>query len=232
MSQEKQDYYMIMTVPRNSTDEEIQRQYRRLAKIYHPDRNPGEEAWCSDQLRRLNDAYHVLSNPTLRAEYDRQLEQLSTRRHSNSGSGPDYATTGDGRSVYTRWRPDVVSVEQANANESVSVSHATTAQVRSERGRKHDFVVAISALVVIGGGLVAVAAHFLLTPPPPKPYVAPDQEFKHAAVRQSVSSTDDGSVRPVIHHHAHHAASELTPAEKDARAERLAEEIEAQNHSH
>ncbi|MGQ4910735.1 MAG: molecular chaperone DnaJ [Candidatus Thorarchaeota archaeon] len=64
------DYYDILGVNRNATQEEIRRAYRRLARKYHPDRNPGDDA-SEEKLKRINQAYDVLGDPEKRSNYDR-----------------------------------------------------------------------------------------------------------------------------------------------------------------
>jgi curved DNA-binding protein len=60
------DYYAILGVPRNATPEQIKEAYRRLAKEYHPDRNPFPEA--EGRFKLINEAYHVLYDPAKRAD--------------------------------------------------------------------------------------------------------------------------------------------------------------------
>ncbi|MCS7280521.1 MAG: molecular chaperone DnaJ [Desulfobacterota bacterium] len=64
------DYYQILNVDRNATEEEIKKAYRRLALKYHPDRNPGDKE-AEEKFKDINEAYQVLSDPEKRAKYDR-----------------------------------------------------------------------------------------------------------------------------------------------------------------
>ncbi|AFV77070.1 DnaJ-class molecular chaperone with C-terminal Zn finger domain [Thermus oshimai JL-2] len=66
------DYYAILGVSREATQEEIKRAYRQLALKYHPDRNPGDKA-AEERFKEINEAYAVLSDPERRAQYDRGL---------------------------------------------------------------------------------------------------------------------------------------------------------------
>lgn len=65
----RQDYYQVLGVPRNASDAEIKRAFRRLAFQYHPDRNKDREA--EEKFKEINEAYQVLSDPEKRDRYDR-----------------------------------------------------------------------------------------------------------------------------------------------------------------
>ena len=66
----KQDYYQTLHVKRDASDKEIKQAYRRLARQYHPDVNPGDAA-AEQKFKEISEAYEVLSNTENRAKYDR-----------------------------------------------------------------------------------------------------------------------------------------------------------------
>ncbi len=64
------DYYKILGVDRDVSQKEIKRAYRRLARQFHPDVNPGDEQ-AEEKFKEINEAYEVLSDPEKRGKYDR-----------------------------------------------------------------------------------------------------------------------------------------------------------------
>jgi molecular chaperone DnaJ len=68
------DYYGILGVSRNATEKDIKAAYRRLARQYHPDVNPGNKG-AEDRFKLINEAYEVLSDAEKRKKYDQYGEQ-------------------------------------------------------------------------------------------------------------------------------------------------------------
>src|ERR1700742_278035 len=64
-----QDYYDTLKVDRKASQDEIRKSYKRLARKYHPDLNPGDKA-AEDRFKQLQEAYDVLSDTKKRQMYD------------------------------------------------------------------------------------------------------------------------------------------------------------------
>ncbi len=67
---EKRDCYEILGISKSATDDEIKKAYRRMAKQYHPDANPGNKE-AEDKFKEVNEAYSILSDPDKKSNYDR-----------------------------------------------------------------------------------------------------------------------------------------------------------------
>ena len=82
---EKRDYYEVLGVSRQASEDEIKKSYRRLARSHHPDANPGD-ADAEGRFKELTEAYEVLSNPEARRAYDTYGHQVP--RGSAAGGYP------------------------------------------------------------------------------------------------------------------------------------------------
>lgn len=66
---DKRDYYEVLGVGKNASDDEIKKAHRKLAKQYHPDLNK-DNPDAAEKFKELNEAYEVLSDKDKRAKYD------------------------------------------------------------------------------------------------------------------------------------------------------------------
>lgn len=67
----KRDYYDVLGVPKNATDDDIKKAYRKLAMKHHPDRNQGDGAKAAEEkFKEAKEAYEILSDPQKKAAYD------------------------------------------------------------------------------------------------------------------------------------------------------------------
>ena len=89
---EYKDYYKILGVERNASDDTIKQAFRKLAMKYHPDHNPGNKQ-AEEKFKEINEANEVLSDPEKRRRYDQLGESYS--RWQQTGGAPGGFNWGD-----------------------------------------------------------------------------------------------------------------------------------------
>lgn len=82
---EKRDYYEVLGVDKNASEDEIKRAYKKLARKYHPDMNPGDKE-AEEKFKEINEANEVLSDPEKKASYD-QFGFAGTDPNYGAGQG-------------------------------------------------------------------------------------------------------------------------------------------------
>src|SRR3954471_404073 len=85
----KKDYYEALGVARAADAEEIKKAYRKLARKYHPDLNPGDKA-AEERFKNVQEAYDVLSDSKKRQMYDQYGFYSDTAMPSDGGGGGGY----------------------------------------------------------------------------------------------------------------------------------------------
>ena len=91
----KQDYYEVLGVPRDAKADDIRKSYRKLARKYHPDLNPGDKA-AEERFKKVQEAYDVLSDSKKRQIYDQHGFYSDNIPPGGPGSGPGAGSYGPG----------------------------------------------------------------------------------------------------------------------------------------
>ncbi|XP_066502584.1 dnaJ homolog subfamily C member 18 [Hoplias malabaricus] len=105
------DFYEILGVPKDASDEDLKKAYRKLALRFHPDKNcaPG----ATDAFKAIGNAYAVLSNPEKRQQYDQYGEQTAAEPASHSSAQPRH-TYGHHRTFHRDFEADISPEELFN----------------------------------------------------------------------------------------------------------------------
>jgi molecular chaperone DnaJ len=91
---QKVDLYKVLEVSKEASQDEIRRSYRRLARKYHPDANPGDRA-AEERFKEIQQAYEVLSNPEKRKEYDEGPRTFFGSQGAGQPGGADFGDISD-----------------------------------------------------------------------------------------------------------------------------------------
>ncbi|KAJ1277697.1 hypothetical protein BS78_04G023400 [Paspalum vaginatum] len=123
------DYYNILKVNRNATLEDLKKSYRRLARTWHPDKNPTGGAEAEAKFKQITEAYEVLSDPENRAIYDQYGEEglkgmppPGSQSRSSTTAGP----SGPSNSRYNPSDPDDFFAEFMASNKTYSFDQDRT----------------------------------------------------------------------------------------------------------
>src|SRR5438132_11638892 len=94
------DFYIVLGLERGATLGDIKRAYKRLARRFHPDINPGDRM-AAAQFRQIAEAYETLSDPDRRSRYDVAGQQLSPEPTTYGFEGFDFSASVSGSSAPT-----------------------------------------------------------------------------------------------------------------------------------
>ncbi|KDP32284.1 hypothetical protein JCGZ_13209 [Jatropha curcas] len=92
------DYYNILKVDKNATDDDLKKSYRKLAMRWHPDKNPNDKKEAEAKFKQISEAYEVLSDPQKRAIYDQYGEEGLKDMPTPGSGGFPFGNGGSGGS--------------------------------------------------------------------------------------------------------------------------------------
>jgi molecular chaperone DnaJ len=141
-----QDHYKVLGVGRKATQDEIKKAYRKLARQYHPDKNPGD-AKAEERFKQISQAHDILGDPDKRKEYDRALLNPFSQAGRGGSGQPGFDTSGFG---------DILSDLFGQATRGRPGGGAPP-RSRAERGRDLEAEITIGFEQAIAGAEVPIS---------------------------------------------------------------------------
>jgi curved DNA-binding protein len=132
MQQDIRNYYELLGVTRDATAEDIKQAFRRMARKYHPDLNPGDKA-AEDKFKDISEAYEVLSDASKRSQYDKFTGFWRRNRNKSSSNNTprERATDEDFNDEFDTFIDRLLGRKKEAAN--------SNSKARSERQNQRDY---------------------------------------------------------------------------------------------
>ena len=140
-----QDHYKVLGVGRKATQDEIKKAYRKLARQYHPDKNPGD-AKSEERFKQISQAHEVLGDLDKRKDYDRALANPFSQAGRGGSGQPGFDTGGFG---------DIISDLFGQARGRAG--GGAPPRQRTERGRDLEAEISISFEQAVSGAEVPIS---------------------------------------------------------------------------
>ncbi|HEX4344656.1 MAG TPA: J domain-containing protein [Solirubrobacteraceae bacterium] len=140
-----QDHYKVLGIERKASADDIKKAYRKLARQYHPDKNPGDKK-AEDRFKQISQAHDVLGDPDKRKEYDRALANPFSQTGRGGSGQPGFDTAGFG---------DILSDLFGQATRGRS--GGAPPRPRQERGRDLEAEISISFAQAVAGAEVPIS---------------------------------------------------------------------------
>jgi len=140
-----QDHYKVLGVGRKATQDEIKKAFRKLARQYHPDTNPGD-AKAEERFKQISQAHEVLGDPDKRKDYDRALANPFSQAGRGGTGQPGFDTGGFG---------DIISDLFGQARGRAG--GGAPPRQRTERGRDLEAEISISFEQAVSGAEVPIS---------------------------------------------------------------------------
>lgn len=133
----KKDYYEILEISKNASDEVVEKAYKALVKKYHPDLKEGEEKkQAEEKIKEINEAYEIISNPEKRSVYDKKGEMANivntTYTENNTNEQHYYQRTGGQQQTYQKSQENINYNKKTEEKQSSQPSQNIKEQVSKE----------------------------------------------------------------------------------------------------
>ena len=134
------DLYVVLGLPHGATESEIKRAYRRLARRFHPDINPGDRA-AEARFRQIAEAYETLTDPDRRSSYDSGGSPDSSSQRRPSGfEGFDFSASADQSVTFGDLFAEVLidrAAQRPRNERGADLHHDIAVVVRGSARRRH-----------------------------------------------------------------------------------------------